>query len=604
MKQFFSILFIFVLGGMSLFAQTTQDMKLAQEYFRKGEYEKASPLFKKLYEENVGNSYYYKNYMKCLVALKEYEQAKDLVKKYGKKRKGDPSIAVDYGYIYKQMDDPEAAEKEFDKAISQLSKESNMIRRVANSFSSLEEYDYSIKVYERGRELLKEKTGFAQEMALAYKRIGNYDKMIGAYLDYLIVQPTKVQTVKNEFQKIIPIEKYKDAVESQLYQRIQSNPGELAFPQMLVWLFIQQKDYESAFVQVKALDKRLNENGTRVFELAQTASLENQFDAAISAYDYVIEKGPISGLYEPAKMALVGVKMKRLQYDKDYTEADLQSLETNYLSILQEFGRNPNSVKTMRSLGHLYAFYLHDIDKAIETMEEIVAMPAADRHLKAKSKLDLGDFYIINDNIWESTLYYSQVDKEYKEDILGEEARFRNAKLSYYTGDFEWAQSQLSILKASTSELISNDALDLSVFILDNMGLDTSAAAMDMFAKADLLIFQNRTEEAKAMMGQLEQTFPGHALADDILFRRGTIAYKQREYEKAAQYWEQVLADFSTDILADNALFNLADLYETYLNEPSKAQQYYQTIMVDFPGSLFTVEARKRFRKLRGDSIN
>lgn len=604
MKRFFSILLIFVFGSITLLAQSNTDIKLAQEFFRKGEYEKATPLFKKLYEENSTNSYYYKNYLKCLVALKEFEEAQKLIKKSGKKKKNDPNMSVDLGYVYKQMNKIDEAEAEFEKAISQLDKQTNQIRTVANSFTTLEEYDYAVKVYERGRELMKAPLEFAYELALAYKRLGNYENMIGAYLDYLLIQPTKGQTIKNEFQKIIGIEKYKDALESQLYQRIQDKPNELAYPEMLVWLFIQQKDYESAFVQVKALDKRLGEDGKRVFELAQTATLENQFNAAIQAYEYVIEKGAMTPLYERSKMSLIGAQMKRLQYDKDYTQTDLTDLEADYLSILDEFGRNPSSVRTMRNLGHLYAFYLHDIDKAIDIMEEIVAMPAADRQLKAKSKLDLGDFYIINGDIWESTLYYSQVDKEFKEDILGEEARFRNAKLSYYTGDFEWAQSQLSILKASTSELISNDALDLSVFILDNMGLDTSAAAMDMFAKADLLIFQNRTSDAEAMMTNLETTFPGHALADDILYRRGQISYKQREYEKAAEFWEKVLADFSTDILADNALFHLADLYETYLNQPSKAQQYYQTIMVDFPGSLYTVEARKRFRKLRGDSIN
>lgn len=618
MNRFYSILrnltfllffmaFLGIVGQDNLQAQKrggNQDVKLAQEYFRKGEYEKATPLFKKLYEENGTNSYYYKNYLKCLVSLKDFEEAQKLVKKYGKKRKNDPSILVDLGYVYKQMGNDKEAEEQFEKAVSQLGKEKNSIRLVANAFTTMEEYDYAVKVFERGQEIMKSPTIFAYDRALAYKRVGNYDKMIGAYLDYLVEQPTKEQTVKNEFQKIIKIEKYRDMLESQLYKGIQESPSQLAYPQMLVWLFIQEKDYESAFIQVKALDKRLNEDGRRVFDLAQTATLENQFNAATQAYEYVIEKGPISPLYEPAKMALVGAKMKRLQYDKNYTETDLTDLEADYLSILDEFGRNPNSVRTMRSLGHLYAFYLHDIDRAIEVMEAIVQMPAADRHLKAKSKLDLGDFYIINEDIWESTLYYSQVDKEFKEDILGEEARFRNAKLSYYTGDFEWAQSQLSILKASTSELISNDALDLSVFILDNMGLDTSAAAMNMFAQADLMIFQNKTEEAEAMMTALEAEFPGHALADDILYRRGTIAYKKRNYEKAAEYWEKVLADFSTDILADNALFHLADLYETYLNQPTKAQQYYQMIVVDFPGSLYTVEARKRFRKLRGDTIN
>jgi len=604
MKRIVGFLLIFLIGCVTLSAQSNQDLKLAQEYFRKGAYEKATPLYKKLYEEQSSNNYYYQNYLKCLVALKDFEEAQKLVKKQGKKRKNDPLLTIDLGFVLKQMDAIEESDKEFNKALTQIDNTGKNVRSVANAFTQMAEYEYAIAAYNKGRSLTNMPQAYAYELALAYDRAGNYPQMMESYLDYLVAEPNKVQTVKNKFQKIIGIEKYRDMLESAVYKRIQNNPRELAYPELLVWFFLQQKDYESAFVQVKALDRRLNEDGRRVFELAQTANLENQFDAAIQAYDYVIEKGPMNPLYEPAKMALIASKMKRLQYDKEFSEADLTDLENDYLSILEEFGRNARSVKTMRELGRLYAFYLHNTDKAIDMMEEIVAMPAADRFVKAKSKLDLGDFYIINDDVWEATLYYSQVDKEFKEDILGEEARFRNAKLSYYTGDFEWAQSQLNILKASTSELISNDALDLSVFIMDNMGLDTSAAAMNLFAQADLLIFQNRTNDAYAMLDELEKQFPGHALADDILYRRGQIEYKRRNYEKAAEYWEKVLEDFSTDILADNALFYLADLYETYLNQPDKARQYYQTIIVDFAGSLYTVEARKRFRKLRGDFIN
>jgi len=189
-------------------------------------------------------------------------------------------------------------------------------------------------------------------------------------------------------------------------------------------------------------------------------------------------------------------------------------------------------------------------------------------------------------DIWESTLFYSQVDKEFKDDILGEEARFRNAKLSYYTGDFEWAQAQLNILKASTSELISNDAIDLGVFIIDNLGMDTIPTALNMFARADLLIFQNKAEESYIILDSIETMFTGHALADDIAFRRGTIEYKKRNYEKAAEYWEKVVAEYLTDILADNAIFNLAELYERHLNQTDKAKEYYSRILIDFPSSL------------------
>ncbi len=593
-----------ILVATPVFAQQNQDLKLAQQFFQRGEYEKANPLYKKLYEDNDKNNYYYRNYLKCLVALKEYDTALDLVKKQKKKMKKDPTLDVDLGYVYLQQEEAEKAKAEFNKAIGNMEPKVNSIRNLANTFNQLEAQDYVIKCYQKGREITKDPTAFSYELAIAYKKQGEYEEMISSYLDYIVVQPQKEQIIKNEFANIIKMEKYKDKLESQLYRRIQKQPNELIYPELLVWLFTQQKDFESAFIQVKALDKRMNEDGFRVFELAQSALIENQFEAAIGGYQYVIEKGPTNPMYPNAKLALVGAKMKKLQYSNNYTEEDARDLEQDFLGMLDEFGRNANTTSTMRKLSHLYAFYLYDLDKAIVLLEEIIAMPNASKQIKANSKLDLGDYYIMKDDVWEATLYYAQVDKEFKDDILGEDARFRNAKLSYYTGDFEWSQAQLNILKASTSELISNDALELSVFILDNMGLDTTTTALQKFANADLLIFQNKVDEAYGVLDQIESEFPGHALVDDILYRRGQIEYKRRNYEKAAEYWEKVFSDFATDILADNALFYLADLYENHLDQKGKAKQYYQSIMVDFPSSLFTVEARKRFRKLRGDQIN
>jgi len=58
------------------------------------------------------------------------------------------------------------------------------------------------------------------------------------------------------------------------------------------------------------------------------------------------------------------------------------------------------------------------------------------------------------------------------------------------------------------------------------------------------------------------------------------------------------------DILADNATFQLADLYENILGDTTKAQELYEKVLLEYPGSLFVVEARKRFRRLRGDDIN
>ena len=233
----------------------------------------------------------------------------------------------------------------------------------------------------------------------------------------------------------------------------------------------------------------------------------------------------------------------------------------------------------------------------------MIDYPGINPRIQAQGKLSLADFYLMKGEIWEATLLYSQVDKAFTEELIGHEARLRNAKLSYYAGDFQWAQAQFDVLKASTSKLISNDALDLSIFILDNLGLDTTATPLELYSQADLLVFQNRFPEAFLKLDTLLREFPEHSLDDDVLYTKATIYKKKREYQKAAEMLHTIVDDYPEEIRADNALYMLANLYETHLNDIEKAKELYEKLFIDYSGSTFAVEARKRFRALRGDEV-
>lgn len=221
----------------------------------------------------------------------------------------------------------------------------------------------------------------------------------------------------------------------------------------------------------------------------------------------------------------------------------------------------------------------------------------------AKAKLALGDYYLMNGDRWEASLLFSQVDKDFKEGQVGEYARYRNAKLSYYAGDFQWAQEQFKILKGATSKLISNDAIDMSVFILDNLGMDTTDVTLQMFAEADLLAFQNKYNEAIHKLDSIKILFPDHSLDDDVLYTKAQIYRKLRRSDEMITMYQTIIDKYPEEIRADNALFELAEIYQTLLNEPEKAKALYEKIFVDYSASTFAAEARKRFRILRGDEL-
>jgi tetratricopeptide (TPR) repeat protein len=367
---------------------------------------------------------------------------------------------------------------------------------------------------------------------------------------------------------------------------------------------VQKKDFKSAFRQYKALDKRLGESGQRIMRLADDAAEAKDYETAIAAYDYVmVEKGQTSPFFFDAKREAMQCRRRKITEGLNYTQQDLTILETEYETFLSQYGKSSMSAAIILQLADLEALYLRNLPKAIQLLEELKQMPGLRQDAMARLKINLGDYYLMNGDIWESTLLYSQVDKAFKEDTIGQEARFKNARLAYFNGDFQWAQAQFDVLKASTSKMISNDALDLSVFIMDNLNLDTTSDAISLYATAEMLVLQNRFDEAFLKLDTLARDFPEHSLQDDILYLKARIWEKQRDYAKAIPLYEEVAEKFKEDIRADNALYALALIYEMRMNDLEKAKSIYEKIYLDYSGSVFAVDARKRFRILRGDKV-
>ncbi|MCK6692292.1 MAG: tetratricopeptide repeat protein [Thermoanaerobaculia bacterium] len=580
-----------------------QDPNLANQYYMNGEYEKASVLYAQLTESDRGLSdYYFERYLNCLLNLEQYEEGEAALKKQLKRSPANVKLYVFYGNLYDRQGKQAEADAQYQKAIERVSPDYTAITQLANTFVTNAKYDLAIKAYERGSELFKDPTRFAFNLGELYRRKGDTAKMIEQYLTALSNDPGRLTTIQTYLARYLAPAEYTE-LQSQLYTRLQSenNPD---YIELLAWSFVQRKDYKSALRQYKALDKRLDEPGQRIFKLANDAANAKDYDTAIAGYEYIItEKGAQNPFFFDAKREAMNCRRRKITEGFDYTTEELRTLESEYESFLTQYGRGRQTAYIVVQLADLEAFYINDLSKAIALLDGLRQTPGIDRNTMARVKINLADFYLMNGDIWESTLLYSQVDKDFREEMLGQEARFKNAKLAYFNGDFEWAQAQFNVLKASTSKLISNDALDLSVFIMDNLNSDTTTDAMSLYAAAELLMFQNRFADAFLKLDTLRQGFPENTLQDDILYLEAQIYEKKRDYVKAAGLYQQVVEKYKEDIRADNSLYALAVLYEEKLNDPEKAKELYEKVFLDYSGSVFAVEARKRFRILRGDKV-
>lgn len=580
----------------------SQDPRLALQYLQDGEYEKAANLYQTLYQKYPENESHLTNLIAALEGAGKSQEAESLLKKEIGRKPKDPILPLYLGKLQFRRGETKLAEKNFRNTIDLLPADVIIIQKTANAFVELPDYDLAIAVYEKGQKLMKGQFAFTYNLADLYRRKGDVETMLKYYVDGLEDGSINVLSLQNVLVAYLEPVKFQE-LQSLLYERLESKPDFVPFIEMLQWTFIQSKDFANALRQSKALDKRLQEGGGRVMYIAGIVANERDYRTAIDGYTYVRDLGPAGAYYLEAYRQLLINRRKQILETKNYLPADLVNLESDYQKFKDEYGSSRLAAQMLIEYAELEARYLNRVDKSIAILAEVVANPVVDARTKAQAKIDMADYYLIQGERWESTLLYSQVDKDFQEDQLGELARFKNARLSYFAGDFEWAQEQFDILKRATSRLISNDAIDMSVFILDNLNQDSTGEALSNYASAELALFQNRFDTALVMLDSILAWYPDNSLKDDVYYLQGQIYNRLQQTDKAIEKYQYVVDNHKEEIRADNSLFELARIYDYQKGQADKAMELYEKLFIDFSNSTLAVEARQRFRKLRGDKF-
>lgn len=600
MKRYLLIILFFSIHCLA----KGQDIELANEYFKQGEYEKAKDIFQKIAKDKNNIRLIHQNYIQCLFKLKNFDEAEKYLKRQIKSNDlTGIAYRSDYTSLLEMTGKFEEAQKEMETLIDLAARTEGTIYELQDLLYRNSKTELVIQLLKKGREIAKDENKFAILMARAYLYNGQKEPMIEEMLKYGLIEGNQ-DYVKATFQDNLKTEAEIDMLEKALYSKVQKFPTEQYYTDILIWHLIQQKEFSKAFIQTRALDRRLRQDGQRVFELAQTALVNKDFKVAIQMYDYVMKEYPQGQYYTYARRNALFCKEEVVKTAYPVSVADIRSLIKDYQGLFSDLGRNVKTMEALRNTAQLFAFYLNERDTAITVLETAIMIAGSDNAFRDKCKLDLGDIYVLKNEPWEATLLYSQVEKSQKEDQLGQEAKLKNAKLHYYNGEFDLSKEVLDILKKATTREIANDAMQLSLLIQDNIGLDTSEVAMKEYAKVDLLLFQNKNAEAMIALNQIFEKYKSHSLADDILLLRANTNLKINQPQKALEDLELLRKNYSFDILADDALFLEAKIYEESFQQKDKAMELYREILQKFPGSIYGAEARKRFRNLRGDTIN
>ena len=593
---------ILLLFTLSSFAQNN-NQKIAYQYFINGDYDKAIVIYEELNKSNLSVNIY-SPYFISLINTNNFSTAEKLAKRLYSKYPQRLNYLVDVIVSLKKQEKVNKFVFNLKKLYWKLDGRNSQTIQLANRFLSFEMYDIALEVYEKSSKI-NNLFSYDLQRAQLYGLLGENEMMVNQYLNFLLNNPNQKKVVFSNIQRFLDNNGIKDFNNTNLVKRsllniIKKYPDRYDFNEMLIWLFMQNQQYKLALQQVISLDRRNQNSLSKIFEITEKLLDLEKFKLAIEGLDYIISKGFNSELYITSHINKLYAETKILNNNNE----DLEPINSKYNSVINEVGKNSYSILLLSNYAHFKAFYMKNLEDAKIILEDAMKITNADPTEIAECKIQYADIMLLSGNIWDALLFYSQVEKDFKENPIGHTAKFKRAKIAYYKGDFTWAQAQLDVLKASTSKLISNDAMDLSLLISDNYNLDTIDQPMMQFARADLLFFQQKYDEAILTFDSILTLFNGHDLSDEIYFRKYKIFSAKNDTESSVKMLEKIINDFSYEILIDDALYSIAKIYENKYNDNAKAMDYYQKIILDHEGSIYASEARNRFRFLRGDEIN
>ena len=590
MKNIFLIIALFSVSFV--FCQNSSS--LAESYFREGEYEKASQIYESLEKNNPFNTRYLKRLITCYQETSNYEKAADLLQKKLLNNPSQQYLRIEIGYNFDRQQKTALAKKEYDFAIDAITSNPSLGGIMGRMFQQNNLLDYAIEAYSKTMRLYKN-ASYEFQIAQIYGEKGEFEKMFDSYTQLIDKDENYLGGVQRFTSRYINEDATNSnniAFKKSLLKKSISNPKNV-WNELLSWLFTKQKEYGKAFIQEKALFNRDPAYIETVFRLAKIAFENNDITTAKKCFDFILEKTNFIEEKITAELYLLKIAVKT-------TAKNSASL---FEKTLQEYGLNRNSLEIQLEFADYLTFKINNPSKAIEVLEKALLLSTS-KFKNARIKLKLGEVLVFTGRFNKALLYFSQVQTQLKNHPLSQQARFKVAQTSYFKGDFKWAKSQLKILKGSTTQLIANDAVDLFLVISDNEPKDSIPSGLIDFAKADLLAYQNKNTEAIAIYSAMAQKYQGQNIEDEVLFNQAALYLKENQYENTISNLLKIISINAEGILVDDSYYLLAEVYKNKIKDTEKASEYYQKIIFEKPSSIYLVDARKKYREIRGDIIN
>ncbi|WP_264553017.1 tetratricopeptide repeat protein [Flavobacterium sp. N2038] len=590
MKNIF--IYIVLLWSGLVFSQNEQ---LAQYYFDKGDFEKAKISYEELLNSSPSNTQYFLRTVDCYQQLQQFPLAeKALLERYNRYMQG--VFLVELGYNFQLQKNESKAKGYYDQAIEKIKKNPNDVYGIGNSFEKKVLLEYALKAYQTAM-LVQPNYNFNFQIGMLYGQLGKTDEMIDLLLTESYQNQQNSNLIQTQLSRFMNGETdntaFKDAMRKALILRTQKDQ-DVFWNHYLSWFYVQQKEFGKAFIQEKAIYKRDPESLSSIVNLSQFAMNEDDTETATEILNFILLNTKNLDLLIQSNAYLIQIKIDKAQ-EKDYP-----AINTELQQLLTTYEVTPFSLSLQLIQAHFVAFNLKKPEEAKEIVKKALTLNLND-YQEADAKMELADILLLEEKFNQALIYYSQIQLDLKNDVMAHEASLKAAKTSYFKTDFEWALKQFKELKAASTQLIANDALEYFLLINDNTVADSTQTALKQFAKGDFLLYQNKKAEAITQFQSILKNFKGQEIEAVTMLRLGKIYESLKDYNAALSQYQQIIDHHGDGIYVDEALFFSAEIYNDELKDTEKAKPLYEKVIFNHQDSIYFVDARKKYRELRGD---
>ena len=590
MKNIF--IYIVLLWSVFAFAQNEQ---LAQYYYDKGDFEKAKISYEELLKSVPSNTQYFLRTIDCYQQLQQFPLAEKVIQeRYNRYRQG--VFLVELGYNFQLQKNEAKAKNYYEQAIEKIKTNPNDVYGIGNSFEKKVLLEYALKAYQTAMQV-QPNYNFNFQIGMLYGQLGKTDLMVDLLLTESFQNPQNANLIQTQLSRFMNGEAdntaFKDAMRKALILKTQKDQ-DVFWNHYLSWFYVQQKEFGKAFIQEKAIYKRELESLMSIVNLSQFAMNEDDTETATEILNFILLNTKDLDLLIQTNARLMEIKIAKAQ-EKDYP-----IINTELQQLLTTYEITPFTLSLQIIQAHFVAFNLKNPEEGKTIIKKALELNL-NEYQRADAKMELGDILLLEEKFNQALIYYSQIQLDLKNDVMSHEASLKAAKTSYYKTDFEWALKQFKELKSANTQLIANDALEYFLLINDNTVADSTQTALKQFAKGDFLIYQNKKTEAIAQFQSILKNFKGQEIEAVTMLRLGKIYESLGDYNSALSQYQQIIDNHSDGIYIDEALFFSAEIYNDELKDIEKAKPLYEKVIFNHQDSIYFVDARKKYRELRGD---